>query len=621
METQNSATPAPAAQKSPASQLIPLSLIAESKTNPRKTYHPEAERELAESVRVHGILQPVVVRQILAKKEEPCFELVVGSRRLRAARAVGLTEVPAVIRALDDAQALEMQIIENLQREDVSPLEEGQGYRELLAGLAKSEPKRAPDGQGVRRQDLVIQIGKMVGKSPRYIYARMKLCELIPELQKDLAEGRIEASHADELVRLTAHDQKEIRDGGLYRAMEPEEKMEGPAAGEYVPAWQREMAERAISVRNLKTIIERDFQLTLDKAKFDPKSRELKPYPCTECPKNTAVNPLLPAAAKPTCTDKNCWREKMRQHVEAQARELGRKAPVKNLVQITLAHHSLDKSVKRRQDWKSAKPGECKNVQPAAEVEESGGVKHFTLAKTVCLNKQCKTHWAAPAGHGKVGSERSSGRAGAEKPLGLEELRALHKRRFEEHLGTCRGLALLRAALPGIEKLGEQELRALGGALANRWFGRGDIASLFNGEDDAEALVKKARPGELARLIFGLFFASEDLDRADDPAFLEYAKAKRIDRKKAESEFAASLPRCAICGCFEAHACVLGQGGRCSWSRDKRLAKVGRVCTNPVCLAEAGKRAGLNGMAPPKKAARAALKGPKASPAGKRGRQ
>jgi hypothetical protein len=69
--------------------------------------------------------------------------------------------------------------------------------------MAKKDPKRAADGQGVKRQDLVLEIAKKVGKSARYVYARMKLCELIPELQKDLLEGRIDASHADELVRLT----------------------------------------------------------------------------------------------------------------------------------------------------------------------------------------------------------------------------------------------------------------------------------------------------------------------------------------------------------------------------------------------------------------------------------
>ena len=107
---------------------LPLSLLAESKTNPRRTFEEDSLKELAESIRTQGVLSPLHVRPIT----EQGFEVVFGARRFRAAQIAGAATVPVRIKNLTDAEALEAQLIENLQRRDVHPLQEAQGFCALL---------------------------------------------------------------------------------------------------------------------------------------------------------------------------------------------------------------------------------------------------------------------------------------------------------------------------------------------------------------------------------------------------------------------------------------------------------------------------------------------------------
>src|SRR5579871_574388 len=104
---------------------LPLSLLTESKTNPRRTFEEDSLKELAESIRTQGVLSPLLVRPIT----EQGFEVVFGARRFRAAQIAEATTVPVRIKNLTDAEALEAQLIENLQRRDVHPMEEANGFR------------------------------------------------------------------------------------------------------------------------------------------------------------------------------------------------------------------------------------------------------------------------------------------------------------------------------------------------------------------------------------------------------------------------------------------------------------------------------------------------------------
>ena len=130
---------------------LPLAMLAESTTNPRRTFEDDALKELAESIRTQGVLSPLLVRPLT----EQGFEIVFGARRYRAARMAEVAIVPVRIKHLTDAEALEAQLVENLQRRDVHPLEEAQGFRALLS---LEEPKYS-----------IEQLAAKTGKSPVYV--------------------------------------------------------------------------------------------------------------------------------------------------------------------------------------------------------------------------------------------------------------------------------------------------------------------------------------------------------------------------------------------------------------------------------------------------------------------
>ena len=130
---------------------LPLNLLAESGTNPRRIFDDESLKELAESIRAQGVLSPLLVRPIT----EQSFEIVAGARRYRAAQIAEAETVPVRIVNLTDAEALEAQLIENLQRRDVHPLEEARGFKALLS---LQEPTYS-----------IEQIAAKVGKTPAYV--------------------------------------------------------------------------------------------------------------------------------------------------------------------------------------------------------------------------------------------------------------------------------------------------------------------------------------------------------------------------------------------------------------------------------------------------------------------
>lgn len=182
-------------------QFIALSQVEPSPTNPRKLFDGPEFDELVASVRQRGILQPILVRPNYESHENE-FEIVCGERRFRAAKAAGLEVIPAIIRELGDMEVREIQIIENLQRKDVSALEEANGLSQLLHALQAEQPD---SGQ----KEIVQTIAQKIGKSVRHVYSRLALLELIEEVQSALANGDISASHADLFVPLDEIEQGE----------------------------------------------------------------------------------------------------------------------------------------------------------------------------------------------------------------------------------------------------------------------------------------------------------------------------------------------------------------------------------------------------------------------------
>lgn len=183
---------------------LKISDIEPNKNQPRTTFDDEALRELADSIREHGIIQPLVVRPI----EGNVYQIVAGERRWRAARMVGLSEAPVVIRELDDSQTLELAIIENLQREDLNVIELASGYKSLI------------DEYGMTQE----QVAKRVGKSRPDVANTVRLLSLPESVMRHIRSGKISKGHAKALLSLedkslieeTAHkivlDQMLVRD-------------------------------------------------------------------------------------------------------------------------------------------------------------------------------------------------------------------------------------------------------------------------------------------------------------------------------------------------------------------------------------------------------------------------
>jgi ParB family chromosome partitioning protein len=166
---------------------INLTTIVPSALQPRKDFAREPLQELIDSIRQHGIIQPLIVREAGAR-----FELIAGERRWRAAQEIGLTEVPAIIRSANDLEVLELSLIENLQRADLNPIEEAQGYARLANEF------------GMRQEDVALK----VGRSRAAVANALRLLDLHPQLQVWLAQDLLSVGHAKVLLALKAPEEQ-----------------------------------------------------------------------------------------------------------------------------------------------------------------------------------------------------------------------------------------------------------------------------------------------------------------------------------------------------------------------------------------------------------------------------
>jgi ParB family chromosome partitioning protein len=162
---------------------LKIGVVEPNKNQPRADFEEAALEELAESIREHGVLQPIVVRPF---REDGGYQIVAGERRWRAARIAGLTEIPVVIRELDDAQSLELAIIENLQREDLNAIELAFGYKALM------------DDYGLTQE----QVAKRVSKSRPDVANTMRLLSLPENVVGHIRSGKISKGHAKALLSL-----------------------------------------------------------------------------------------------------------------------------------------------------------------------------------------------------------------------------------------------------------------------------------------------------------------------------------------------------------------------------------------------------------------------------------
>ena len=176
------------AQEAGGVRTVPISRVEPNPTQPRSSFDPEALQSLADSIAAHGILQPLNVREMPGAY----YQIIAGERRWRAARMAGLQEVPVLVVEADDRKAMELALIENLQREDLNPIEEARGYQVLQ------------DEHGMSQAD----ISDRVGKSRPAVANSLRLLQLCPEVLAMVEGGELSAGHARAIVALPGAKQQ-----------------------------------------------------------------------------------------------------------------------------------------------------------------------------------------------------------------------------------------------------------------------------------------------------------------------------------------------------------------------------------------------------------------------------
>ena len=171
----------PEARAAAGVEEVPIELIRPNPNQPREAFPEEELEGLAESIRWKGVLSPILIRPVSARAGETRYEIVAGERRWRAAQRAGLTGIPALIRELDDSETLDIALIENIQRQDLNPLEEARAYQ----SWQQRNPQVAPEAMANR-----------LGKSRSHIANTLRLLHMPQSVQAHLAAGRITAGHA-----------------------------------------------------------------------------------------------------------------------------------------------------------------------------------------------------------------------------------------------------------------------------------------------------------------------------------------------------------------------------------------------------------------------------------------
>jgi ParB family chromosome partitioning protein len=386
---------------------LPLVLLNESKTNPRRVFDETSLKELAASIRSQGVLSPLLVRPLT----ENGFEIVAGARRYRAAQMAEAVTVPVRIKQMSDAEVLEAQLVENLIRAEIHPMEEAEGFARLLA---LEEPKYS-----------IEQLGARVGKSAAFIASRLKLVDLVPTAVDAFYANEIGVGHALLLAKLPADQQQQALS----------------ACFKEVYNGSQSAARILLPVRNLQFWIETNVLLILKDAPFDKRDAQLVPTAgnCADCPKRTGHNKLLfgddLGKQGDQCTNPRCYNAKLAAHV---AKAVATKP---NLVQISTAYGGQkegspvlprnkytairDDKPQKKED---AQRPEFKVCRFATDAIITEGSDIGTIHK-VCANPECPIHHARK-----------------ERPATDVAFKAeQEKRRREEAIAQATGLRVLKA--------------------------------------------------------------------------------------------------------------------------------------------------------------------------------
>ena len=272
-------------------QAVKVEALRASPTNPRKFKEDVAFGELADSMKEHALLQPILVRALagenvtVAGATHPVYEVVCGERRFRAALKLKWDTIPATVRDMDDAEVLACQLVENIQREDLHPLDEA----EQLVRLKKL-PTSVPT------------IARSTGRSKTYVYSRIKLLDLPRKMLKALRENQVSL------------------DVGLEVARMPNSKHREEVSKEVLGTYEGE----TLNLQEVRRTIEQRYRYDLTNAPFNTEDETLhrQAGPCSTCPKRSGMSPDLFGDVKDSiCLDPACYGEKIRRNYIAQIKE------------------------------------------------------------------------------------------------------------------------------------------------------------------------------------------------------------------------------------------------------------------------------------------------------------
>lgn len=489
---------------------IPLTAIALSKSNPRKSFDKAALAELAESIKRHDVLQPILVRPNGGEK----FEVVAGERRFRAAKDAGLTDIPATVRTLTDAEVLEIQVVENLQRADLHELEEAEGYEQLLK-CAHADGKKYS----------VEEIAAKVGKSRSYVFARLKLTALCPEARKAFYAGELDASRALLIARIGHHDTQR-------------QALKAIVEGRY-------KGDEPMSYREAHQHILQNYMLALREAPFDTKDEKLLPKAgaCGPCPKRTGNQADLFGDVKSAdvCTDPKCFDDKRQAHYLVAARALeakGNKVITGEAAKKAFPHWDSGSNYSREQlsggyqrlDDTSYASGRSRKVADLLGAEYKPIlVQHPGTGQII----KVATAQAVAAAAQKNAKGSKSTKSRASQTTGSKERKPSDKELFRRRLFTH-----ICAALP--KKLGADELRWILGEilrcdpefeLLEELFFPGAKGGKGHGlsQRRIETALAKLEVDNLSRLAVAAVLSIDVNEYVDDARLMAAAKTYGVD--------------------------------------------------------------------------------------------
>jgi ParB family chromosome partitioning protein len=339
-------------QNSSEFQYLTIDTVHESSTNPRRTFDESKLSELAESIRTNGLIQPITVRP-----NANGFEIVAGARRFRAAQLAELFSLPARIVDINDAQALEWQLVENSQRVDVHPHEEAQGFQRLLE---------------MPGYDVATLVEKS-GKSAAHVYARLSLLQLVPTIAEAFLAERITASHANLLARLPQEHQ----------------------ANAYEQCWRKDWQDKEphlAPAKHLAAWIQANLYLSLAEAPFDKEDTSLNPTAgaCVTCPRRSGFNTSLFADVQgDQCLDAPCFHTKVNAHIDREV------AAHPELIQIENGYRAPKEQRPGAVRNGTFREVEIDNSNPDAEAAKPAIIvygKRIGTTLTVCTSQDCVIH-------------------------------------------------------------------------------------------------------------------------------------------------------------------------------------------------------------------------------------